>query len=847
MHTKQLVLTGLLVILSVPTILFAESKIRVKNISDFEGKLAMAGWEIPGRAKSDWAKASQVTLEKSSQWASEGSQSAKFVFDNYEKGEDSWRITKRWLPKDWRGWDTFEFDFYNPGSQKAEVRVQIYQGSKRLFDIRSFESGTWHVTIPIYEKGNHPDADLSQMTSMIVCMLEPKCETTVFMDNFQLVDRSSVRLEELVVRLRSATQFDSKRSGQYTELLKDVKQIESALSLTDAPGEREKRIFQIDVLREEVNDLMILSAKDTAERLADNLALVSPLSKSRMPLGVADTTEDRNKAESLESFVEVIQERLAQSQLTAAMSEHLPNADFTLGIPSAPITLTKQPMTYGGPLRQAVHIYAARREYEPFQLVILPKKHDLKDIQLIASDFTGPGKLSAENIEIAPMGWRTHPRDGKTHADMLRPDIKKFDVPKGVQQPVWVNVYVPENTVPGDYKGEIQITSANAKEQVVKVTLTVWPFTLPKYPSLSTGIHGWGRSGELVDVNAKFVIAHRLSPSSIYQSTPLIPVATFQKWYDWGGTDFNILRISRMGKGTFVANDAGELRISPAKRDFFIKKLDPWMEHAKKTNPNFLQHCYLYGFDELLGNMVPAMEAMYGELKERYGPIRTAAAFSLPLWEEYPDIQNLDIWIVLARLLTPQLRDSLHAQGRELWWYNLYTDNRDPVGCRVQFWSTFKDRLDGVLHFNLRRGGGENPYGPKLETPSDRAKDEYSWGGLVRRTPEGLPVSTIALEYWREGLEDCDYLFILRDLRNELAKQPNALEKHKYLIADADRMIAVPETITAGIIGGKQEEKGEITLGFSNHTKKMEDILAARRHVAELIMQLQKILRSDEK
>ena len=73
-------------------------------------------------------------------------------------------------------------------------------------------------------------------------------------------------------------------------------------------------------------------------------------------------------------------------------------------------------------------------------------------------------------------------------ADMLRPDIKKFNVKVNHQQPVWVNVFVPKNTLPGDYSGELKVSADGMKTQSVKLKLKVWPFELPKYASLKNAI-----------------------------------------------------------------------------------------------------------------------------------------------------------------------------------------------------------------------------------------------------------------------------------------------------------------------------------------------------------------------
>ena len=61
---------------------------------------------------------------------------------------------------------------------------------------------------------------------------------------------------------------------------------------------------------------------------------------------------------------------------------------------------------------------------------------------------------------------------------------------------------------------------------------------------------------------------------------------------------------------------------------------------------------------------------------------------------------------------------------------------------------------------------------------------------------------------------------------------------------NADRLAAVPDSITLGIMGGaRSKEIGEITLSLSGNTKDMRVILEARKKIAELIGRIQKILK----
>jgi len=51
---------------------------------------------------------------------------------------------------------------------------------------------------------------------------------------------------------------------------------------------------------------------------------------------------------------------------------------------------------------------------------------------------------------------------------------------------VWVELRVPADAAPGDYRGEVNVTVAGRLAKAVPVALTVWPVTLPKTSTLLT-------------------------------------------------------------------------------------------------------------------------------------------------------------------------------------------------------------------------------------------------------------------------------------------------------------------------------------------------------------------------
>lgn len=829
-----------------------QANVRQRLLCDFEGDSALTGWELPGSEKPDWVDGRKTALSLSSDWAVSGSRSLKLSFGSYQSGEGAWRVIRLRLNtlngSDWRGWDALELDVYHPGPNAERVLLE-FRGGKvrdRLYGVY-LEPGLWHVRIPTREL-RVPTADRSTISAMIFATRQNRTPATIYVDNIRLVDRTSARLTDLLERVAAASELGSlseaisSRSAVLAGLRRRIGEASERATAVLSPDDRDELAATVDRIEGDAADAfggLTASALDTVTTALSRLRPGAPQTAGCTPLGAVQVEADA-KAAVLTAASDRLGVLLGHTRLRAEIDRRFSDAPFVLGTPSAPLAMTDRPQAYAGALEGAVTIAAAQHEYEPCQLVIIPNGRDLRDVTVAATALRGPGVIGKEHVVVAPMGWRRHPADGREWADMLRPDITSFDVPRDVQQPVWINVFVPDTAVPGDYEGTLTVTAAETSSRSVQMHLRVWPFRLPLYASMHTAIHGWGRSGEHADENAAFVVAHRLNPMSIYQWPDPLPLAQMERWHEMGGTLFNLLRISRMGSSRFEAGPDGTLRFREKVKRSFFAHIDPRIKEIKAGNPALLEDCVLYGFDELGPEHVPALEEMYGLLKQRYGPARTMATMNLPLWLDHPQIRNLDIWVVLARLLTRELRDSLHAEGREVWWYNLYADQRDPVGNRVQFWATAKDGLDGVLHWNLRAGAEGGPHGQGLRSEAPRLKDRASWhwGGLIRRSADGRPLSTLALECWREGLEDCDYLSVLREHRNRLlASTPDARATHRYLLQDVDEALRVSDTVTRGIMGpDRADERSEVVLSIAGQTRDMHEIMSARRRIAELIV-----------
>ena len=518
------------------------------------------------------------------------------------------------------------------------------------------------------------------------------------------------------------------------------------------------------------------------------------------------------------------------------IEKHYPDADFAVGIPAWPEAW--RDAEYLGRVERSIALKAAGNEYEPSQVIVIAHKSELENVRIEVSDLTGnQGTISASNVEIAPQGWRKLQGEPGWVADMLRPDVRSFPVKKGSFQPVWINVHVPPDTKAGTYAGNVTIHADGKKSESLNLTLDVWPFSLPKYSALPTAANF--SPADTNPATAEAIIARRWNPFQMYRWDRPADPAVLKQWKEQGALLNNLLQISRFS-AKYEAGPDGKPIV--ANKDLFYRKLDPVVGEIQKNHPDLWPNVLLYGFDEPSVEQAIAMVDFYGDLKKRYGGIRTMFADLYGMWELLPELPaNVDDWAVSREILTPEARDLIQKAGMKVWWYNAYSNPEDPVGARIQYWSTFKDKLDGIVYYNLDAGGGgmrnhgKNPWEATL-WPSKERFD----GGMMRLGPNGEPVPSVTFENWREGMEDIEYLHLLKNRRQKLLKHVggNPTQHQHSLLKKSQQLLEVPDSLTTGLLGDRGQDIDELVVAMSGHTKNMDDILQARAEIARLIVEI---------
>src|ERR1035438_1820500 len=292
-----------------------------------------------------------------------------------------------------------------------------------------------------------------------------------------------------------------------------------------------------------------------------------------------------------------------------------------------------------------VHLWAARNEFEPFQIILRAESRAIHGVDVEVTDLSGEREaiLAKENVTIYLEKYirLTTPSSSEGEAgewpDALVPRLDRYAgqrrnafpavLSAGRNQPVWVDVYVPVKTPPGEYKGKVLITVDGQLDQSIPVTLEVWNFALPSTSSLKTsfGFNGttavkehFGKYtndrylAQLTRLYEKAALLHRISNHGGRMVAPRIPVGG--KSIDWTNYD---AEVAPFLNGTVLtagdplpgaAATSADLRIPPGLTEEQRKPYFPqWIEHFREKNWSARLFYYLWDeptrtmYDEVAG------------------------------------------------------------------------------------------------------------------------------------------------------------------------------------------------------------------------------------------------------
>lgn len=476
---------------------------------------------------------------------------------------------------------------------------------------------------------------------------------------------------------------------------------------------------------------------------------------------------------------------------------------------------------------RTAELVAARNEFESFQIVLRADR-DTTGVDARASALVADGGAAiperhvtlyrAFYVDLA----RPSSEEGAAGEwpDPLVPRVDRyagerrnafpFTVPRGRNQPLWVEIHVPAGAEPGHYRGEVEITVAGDTALTVPVELRVRPPILPSTSSLATSFGFSGRSAvrehggdvddpdELVEMTRRYgkaLLLHRLSFYGGSMEPPEIEGSGDDLDLEW--EDYEEEMEPFLEGEVLTGDDAlSGARVTsvdvrtpslhgPAERVAYWRR---WSDHFRERG--WHERLFVYLWDEPRAGEHYSRVAELGRLARRADPdLRTLLTEQRA--EELDEV--VDIWVPLINCVDESAPGASpceetvdrgrYRDGESVWWYQScashgcgivggsfyrgwpsYVIDAPPVAARVMAWLAWRYGIDGELYYNTVEIFGRD--GDPWEQP-------WAHGGngdgtlFYPGTPERIggdthiPVESIRLKLIRDGLEDYEYLAML--------------------------------------------------------------------------------------
>mgnify|MGYP000224062301 CR=1 FL=1 len=534
-----------------------------------------------------------------------------------------------------------------------------------------------------------------------------------------------------------------------------------------------------------------------------------------------------------------------------------------------------------GPFNESYEMAMARNEFEGLQVLVYPMNGALEGVTFEWSDLadaqTGAKIPRADIACFRQEVFRLHPngkiKDWYFHGknfdvpDPLIPvvggvsprrDTRDGDVPPTMKEktrdgdvpptnqdlpehmstPYWFTIRTRPDTKAGLYTGTITVKPKNAPPRELGLAVKVWDYKIPEVWNFETmGQTIWGNiarahgklTPELRRKYLDFLLDHRFSPVEQYADV-LSPNLE------------DIPYCIQRGMSTIYLS--GNFRVSERSVEELKKRYDA----VQKLG--LIDKALVYIGDETKD---------WAEMRRRSDAIRKACpelmimiggSFPRPELEGIIDIfdpqidvgKGNQVYSVNAQDIQPLIAKA-QGRGEKFFWYvaagpmlpcpNVQME--EPlIASRVLFWLTWKFGVTGFEYYCYNIWTHNFPDKDGRRWP-DKPFHPRGWGDtngdgmLFYPGPDG-PFSSVRFENIRDGIEDWESHYVLRDYVEACLRRPSS--RPEPLLAKAQALLKVPDEVTK--------------LDFVSWTWEPEVLLKAHRELGDTIEALAKLIPEEE-
>jgi hypothetical protein len=413
------------------------------------------------------------------------------------------------------------------------------------------------------------------------------------------------------------------------------------------------------------------------------------------------------------------------------------------------------------------------------------------------------------------------------YPDVILDHVRETDVAEDTAQSFWVRVRCPRDQAAGVYRGELTVSAQGIDPLQIPFTVRVNDFTLPKTAALPVAMN-FNPSGSLgwLPTNAEHAERQAakndpLAPQNIWRKRRmewvdfladyLIPydflyrvrTATHDREPNWDA----LLRLKEQGRlAPFTLAYWGQTPEGEKGRKKW-EELLPYYRgiYDKAKELGLIDMGFFYGNDECNPKEFPAIRRA-ADLFHKEFP-------GVPLFTTSRDVdygigtnslENVEWFCPLTGRYDLERAEKARAAGRKVWWYvcdgptwkyaNLHIENK-PIDVRSLMGAqSVLFKTDGFLYWQLAkwlspRTIGTDPFTDWVAASCFGFNGE---GCMTAAGPDGIPLPTVRLENFRDGLEDYAYVTLLKEKIQARGKEDEWTRR-------ARELVAVPPTVVKAL------------------------------------------------